>query len=127
MDLRRWSGLSLLVGLSVLPVLSVAAGKCERLVVTGSPDAPPYLWRDPQDPTHLIGASADLLQQIAGELGLKVELLYAGLRSQALDEVRSGRMDILADAPLTEVEQGQHACVCTPFVSNEYRACTCAR
>ncbi|MFC6336305.1 transporter substrate-binding domain-containing protein [Pseudomonas sp. CCM 7891] len=98
MELRSWS---VLLGLSLLPALSLAAGKCERLVVTGSPDAPPYLWRDPQDPTHLIGASADLLQQVGKDLGLKIDLLYGGKRSLALDEVRSGRMDILADAPLT--------------------------
>ncbi len=100
MDLRRVCGWSLLLGLTLLPGLSIAAGKCERLVVTGSPDAPPYLWQDPQNPKHLVGASADLLQHVAGELGIKVELLYAGKRSQALDEVRSGRMDMLADAPL---------------------------
>jgi len=95
---------SLLLGVFMLPSLSFAAGKCERLIVTGSPDAPPYLWRDPQDPKHLMGANADLLKQAAQELGLKVELLYAGKRSQALEEVRSGRMDLLADAPLKSSE-----------------------
>ncbi|WP_339531588.1 substrate-binding periplasmic protein [Pseudomonas mucidolens] len=98
MQLRAWT---VLLGLTLLPTLSVAAGKCERLIVTGSPDAPPYLWRDPQDPTHLIGANADVLQQVAKELGLKIDLLYGGKRSLALDEVRSGRMDLLADAPLS--------------------------
>ncbi len=97
MELRRWT---LLLGLTLLPGLSLAAGKCERLVITGSPDAPPLLWRDPQDPTHLIGATAEVLQQIGKDLGVKVELLYGGKRALALDEVRSGRMDILADAPL---------------------------
>ena len=94
----------LLLGVFMLPSLSFAAGKCERLIVTGSPDAPPYLWRDPQDPKHLMGANADLLKQAAQQLGLKVELLYAGKRSQALEEVRSGRMDLLADAPLKSSE-----------------------
>jgi len=98
MELRPWA---VLLGFTLLlPTLSLAAGKCERLVVTGSPDAPPLLWRDPQDPTHLIGATADMLQQVAQDLGLKIDLLYGGKRSQALDEVRSGRMDLLADAPL---------------------------
>src|SRR5471032_2876205 len=95
MDLRH-----VVFALSLLPSLPLAAGKCERLVITGSPDAPPLLWRDPQDPTHLIGATADVLQQVGKELGLKIDLLYGGKRSLALDEVRSGRMDILADAPL---------------------------
>lgn len=97
MELRR---LPLLLGLTLLPTLSLAAGKCDRLVITGSPDAPPLLWRDPQDPTHLIGATADVLQQVAKDLGLKIDLLYGGKRSLALEEVRTGRMDILADAPL---------------------------
>ena len=108
------------LGLALLPGLSFAAGKCERLVVTGSPDAPPYLWQDPQDPKHLIGASADLLQQVAGELGIKVELLYAGKRAQALEEVRSGRMDMLADAPLTINELQSLDYIHPPLLENDY-------
>lgn len=98
MELRPWT---LWLALSLLPSLTLAAGKCERLVITGSPDAPPLLWRDPQDPTHLIGATADVLQQVAKDVGVKIDLLYGGKRALALDEVRSGRMDILADAPLS--------------------------
>ncbi|MBK5414590.1 substrate-binding periplasmic protein [Pseudomonas sp. TH31] len=120
MDLRRLCGWSLLMGLAVLPGLTAAAGKCERLVVTGSPDAPPYLWQDPQNPKHLIGASADLLQQVAGELGIKIEMLYAGKRSQALDEVRSGRMDMLADAPLTLNELETLDYIHPPLLENDY-------
>ena len=120
MDLRRVYGGSLLLGLTVFSGLSVAAGKCERLVVTGSPDAPPYLWQDPQNPKYLIGASADLLQHVAGELGIKVELLYAGKRSQALDEVRSGRMDILADASLTVSELETLDYIHPPLRENDY-------
>lgn len=120
MDLHRLSGLWVLLSLSALPLLSVAAGKCERLVVTGSPDAPPYLWQDPQDPTHLIGTSADLLQQMAGELGIKVELLYAGNRSQALDEVRSGRIDMLADAPLMDNQLESLDYIQPPLLENDY-------
>ncbi|MDD0998658.1 transporter substrate-binding domain-containing protein [Pseudomonas sp. TNT2022 ID1044] len=117
MDLRVvWS----LLGLTLLPGLCAAAGKCERLVVTGSPDAPPYLWQDPQNPKHLIGASADLLQQVAGQLGIKVELLYAGKRAQALDEVRSGRMDMLADAPLTVSELESLDYIHPPLLENDY-------
>ena len=120
MDLRRMCSCSLLMSLMTLPTLSLAAGKCERLVVTGSPDAPPYLWQDPQNPKHLIGASADLLQQVAAQLGIKVDLLYAGKRSQALDEVRSGRMDMLADAPLTLSELESLDYIHPPLLENDY-------
>ena len=120
MDLRRMFNWSMLLGLMTLPTLSLAAGKCERLVVTGSPDAPPYLWQDPQNPKHLIGASAELLQHVAAELGIKVDLLYAGKRSQALDEVRSGRMDMLADAPLTLSELESLDYIHPPLLENDY-------
>ncbi|MBV6825672.1 ABC transporter substrate-binding protein [Pseudomonas sp. PD9R] len=120
MDLRRVYDWSMLLGLAVLPALSLAAGKCDRLVVTGSPDAPPYLWQDPQNPKHLIGASADLLQQVAGQLGIKVEILYAGNRAQALDEVRSGRMDMLADAVLTVSELESLDYIHPALLENDY-------
>jgi len=120
MDLRRGLRYSILLGLALAPGLAMAAGKCERLVVTGSPDAPPYLWQDPQNPKQLIGASADLLQQVAKDLGIKVELLYAGKRSQALDEVRSGRMDMLADAPLTFNELENLDYIYPPLLENDY-------
>ena len=83
----------LLFVLCLLPGLGHAAGKCERLVATGNPEYPPYLWRDPENPKQLIGANADLLKQIAKELGLKVDILYTGPWSRAQDEVRTGRVD----------------------------------
>ncbi|MBV4496591.1 transporter substrate-binding domain-containing protein [Pseudomonas sp. SWRI12] len=120
MDLRRLTGWSLLWALAFVPGLSFAAGKCERLIATGSPDAPPYLWQDPQDPKHLIGAGADLLAHVAAELGIKIELLYAGKRAQALDEVRSGRMDLLTDAPLTATGLDALDYVHPPLLENDY-------
>lgn len=83
------------------PLTAAATGKCDRLVATGAADNPPFLWRDPQNPKRLMGANADLLGQIAKSLNLKLDLLYTGDRTKALDEVRSGRVDVLADATLT--------------------------
>ncbi|MFW9269715.1 transporter substrate-binding domain-containing protein [Pseudomonas sp. D2-30] len=120
MDLRRLACSSLFWALACAPGLSAAAGKCERLIATGSPDAPPYLWQDPQDPKHLIGAGADLLAQVAQALGIKIELLYAGKRAQALDEVRSGRMDLLTDAPLTTTGLQALDYVHPPLLENDY-------
>ncbi|WP_252092385.1 transporter substrate-binding domain-containing protein [Pseudomonas sp. MWU13-3659] len=96
----RWSKGMLACALVLLSTSVWAVGKCERLVATGSPDAPPYSWQDPSDPKHLIGANVDLLRQAASELGVKVDVLHAGRRDQALEEVRSGRMDLLLDTPM---------------------------
>ncbi|MGB4072917.1 substrate-binding periplasmic protein [Pseudomonas sp.] len=91
----------LLCAVLLMPVFAVAAGKCERLVATGNPEYPPYLWRDPQNPQQLIGANADLLKHLAKELGVAVEILYTGPWSRAQDEARTGRVDLLAGAFLT--------------------------
>lgn len=100
-DRAPLTSMLLWLGLALLPGLAVAQGKCERLVATGNPEYPPYLWRDPQNPQQLIGANADLLKLIAEDLGLKVEVLYTGPWSRAQEEVRSGRVDLIAGAFLT--------------------------
>lgn len=82
----------------LLAPVAQAAGKCERLVATGHPDQPPYLWRDPQKPQQLIGASADLLKELGQALGVRIDLRYGGERTAALEEARSGRVDLLAGA-----------------------------
>jgi len=93
--------LLLWLGLLILPGSLLAAGKCERLVATGNPEYPPYLWRDPQNPKQLIGANADLLKQLGKELGVTIEVIHTGPWSQAQEEVRTGRVDLLAGAFIT--------------------------
>lgn len=88
-----------LYGLSLSPMAG-AAGRCERLVATGSPDNPPYVWQDPRHPGRLIGADVDLLEQIARDLGVTVQVRSSGTREQAIEEARSGRLDLLLDLPL---------------------------
>lgn len=87
--------------LLLIPGFASAAGKCERLVATGNPEYPPYLWRDPKNPQKLIGANTDLLQHLAKELGVVVDVIYTGSWSRAQDEVRTGRVDLIAGAFLT--------------------------
>lgn len=91
----------LMLGVLLMPAIAAAAGKCERLVATGNPEYPPYLWRDPQNPQQLIGANADLLKHLAKELGVAVEILYTGPWSRAQEEARTGRVDLLAGAFMT--------------------------
>ena len=121
MSLRYLGPLAVLLLMPFGVSAAALGGKCERLVATGSPDAPPYAWQDPDDPRHLIGANVDLLQQAAAALGIKVEVLSTGRREQALQEVRSGRMDLLVDAPL-QVAQLNALDYLHPAVQpNEYR------
>ena len=73
----------LLVCLSLLPLAAVADDACLRLTATGNPEYPPYLWRDPLNPQRLIGANADLLKYVGKQLGLDIEVVYAGPWSRA--------------------------------------------
>jgi polar amino acid transport system substrate-binding protein len=95
------NSLLLLIGLCLMTSAVSAAGKCERLVATGNPEYPPYLWRDPQNPQQLIGANADLLEYLARELGVAIDVIYTGPWSRAQEEVRTGRVDLIAGAFLT--------------------------
>lgn len=93
---------SCVLAISCLSVssLSFAAGSCERLVATGNPNNPPFMWRDPQNPKQLMGAQADMLNKVAKDLGVRMDVLYSRSWEKAEDEVRSGRVDLLAGVEL---------------------------
>jgi ABC-type amino acid transport substrate-binding protein len=55
----------------------------------------------------LIGAYADLLQQLSRELGVSIKLLDSGSWVAAQQEVRSGRSDLLLAANLSLPEPAQ--------------------
>lgn len=74
---------------------ALAAASCTKLVATGDPAYPPYLWQAPQSGRQLVGADADLLRQLGEQLGVKIELLYAGTQAEADEDARSGRTDLL--------------------------------
>ena len=93
--------------MGVLAVDAAAAPGCEKLIATGNPDYPPYLWRDPKDPRKLVGADADLLKQIGEQIGVKIELIYAGTRAEAEEDVRAGRADLLLTTPMSMMQLEQ--------------------
>lgn len=87
------------VVLSCGPVIALA--ECRKLVATGNSEYPPYLWRNPNNPQQLIGVNADLLKHLAKEMGVSVDIIYAGPWSRAQEEVRAGRIDMIAGAFFT--------------------------
>ncbi|MFT6429379.1 MAG: polar amino acid transport system substrate-binding protein [Halopseudomonas sp.] len=89
------------------PIALGAAPLCERIVATGNPQYPPILWVDPEDDTRLIGAGAELLEKVLAQSDIKLEMLNVGPWSRAQEEVRSGRVDMLAGAFLTRPRLGQ--------------------
>ncbi len=102
--LRTWAlGLALLTGLvahAQTPLQPLAA-VCQKLVATGNPEYSPYLWRDPQDDSKLIGANADLMQMLSKEIGIPIEMKYVGPWSRVQELARMGKVDLIAGAFFT--------------------------
>lgn len=99
--------------LAVLPALALvapfawsASPLCERVVATGNPQYPPILWVDPDDETRLIGAGAELLEKALAQSNIELDMLNVGPWARAQEEVRSGRVDLLAGAFLTRQRLG---------------------
>jgi polar amino acid transport system substrate-binding protein len=91
----------LLVVLASLTSFAWAAETCKQLVATGNPEYPPYLWRDPADSNRLMGANADLMQMVSKEIGIPIEVRYAGSWARVQEEAKLGRVDLLAGAFFT--------------------------
>lgn len=108
--------LQLLPCLLLVPLAAAADEPCRRLTATGNPEYPPYLWRDPQNPQQLIGVNTDLLKYLGKQLGLEIEVVYSGPWSRAQEEVRTGRIDLMAGYFLTSARQQQMDFVAPPFL-----------
>lgn len=91
--------IALLMG--IMSGYAMASETCKSLVATGNPEYPPYLWRDPEDETRLIGANADLMQLLAKELGVAIDVKYAGTWARVQEEAKLGRIDLIAGAFFT--------------------------
>lgn len=88
--------------ISVSAMADNPAGSCDKLVATGNPEYPPYLWRDPNRARALIGANELILKAISERLGIPIDVVYTGPWSRAQEEVRAGRIDLIAGAFFTK-------------------------
>lgn len=95
------SAMLVLAGLTASSPSLAAGGACERVVVTGNAQYPPVLWADPDDSKRLVGAAVELLENALEGSGIHVDVLNVGPWARAQEEVRSGRVDMLAGAFLT--------------------------
>nr|WP_314480886.1 transporter substrate-binding domain-containing protein [uncultured Pseudomonas sp.] len=105
-----------LLCLGLLPLFTAAGEPCKHLTATGNPEYPPYLWHDPQDPGRLIGANADLIKHLASSLNLEIDVLYVGPWPRAQEEVRTGRIDLMAGYFITDAREQQMDFILPPFL-----------
>lgn len=96
---------ALCIWISVLmtPVVALASPEtqCKTLTVSGNPEYPPLLWRDPGNPDHLVGAVPALLQEIVEPLGVEVVVRDLGSWARVQHVARKGDIDMVAGAFIT--------------------------
>ena len=80
---------------------NAATRDCTKLTATGNPEYPPYLFRKGLESEELLGANTEILNLIAKQLGIEIEVSYSGPWSRAQKEVREGRIDLIAGAFFT--------------------------
>ncbi|MFY7865991.1 substrate-binding periplasmic protein [Roseateles sp.] len=78
-----------------------AQSACKTLVASGNPQYPPYLWRDPDNETRLVGAIAELAEWLGNEIGVPIDLRYVGNWARVQEETRAGRVDMITGAFFT--------------------------
>ena len=94
-------GFTFAMGLPLHSALAQPTESCKQLLSSGNPQYPPYLWRDPEDENRLIGANADLMQLLARDIGIPIEVRYIGPWGRVQEETKAGRIDLIAGAFFT--------------------------
>ncbi|MDY0871093.1 substrate-binding periplasmic protein [Dongia rigui] len=91
------------IALAAMSLFGQAAhAACSGLIASGNPDYPPYLWRDPANGNRLIGANAALMTLLSQEIGLPIEVRYISSWARVQEEMKNGRIDLIAGAFLTQ-------------------------
>ncbi|WP_404422969.1 substrate-binding periplasmic protein [Thalassospira australica] len=74
---------------------------CTRLLASGNPDYPPYLWPANDGSNHLIGAAADFLMRVGEVAGVEIEVVNTGSWGRVQQNMREGSIDLIAGAFFT--------------------------
>ncbi|MDR7332472.1 transporter substrate-binding domain-containing protein [Roseateles asaccharophilus] len=82
-------------------VVQGAAPACRQLVASGNPQYPPYLWRSTESSERLVGANVEMLTWLSKEVGVPIEARYVGPWARVQEEMRAGRIDLIAGAFFT--------------------------
>lgn len=97
----HWLAALAVASVLTIPAKALAQG-CNQLIASGNPEYVPFLWRDPVDDSRLVGANLELLQWLGKEIGIPIELRYVGPWARVQEEVRHGKVDMIAGAFYTQ-------------------------
>lgn len=98
--------------------LACAQGAGSRVILTvsGNAEYPPLTWQDKKDPTRMTGFAIELLELALKDLEIQVEGRYVGPWARAQANVRTGQVDMLAGAYMTEERKTYMDYILPPFI-----------
>ncbi|MBC06799.1 transporter substrate-binding domain-containing protein [Thalassospira sp.] len=73
---------------------------CSKLIASGNPDYPPYLWVS-KDGQTLHGAAAEFIKTVGARAGVEIEVINSGSWGRVQQHMREGTIDLIAGAFLT--------------------------
>jgi polar amino acid transport system substrate-binding protein len=97
------------------PSRAVAAGRCERLVISGDPEYPPLVWFDGQT---MRGTTIEIAAAVARRLGLPYDIRYVGPFPRVLLAARNGEIDLISEMKNTPERRDYIAFPDTPIFVN---------
>lgn len=104
---RRVLAPGLLAVCLVLPLAGLASPwPCERLLIAGNSEYPPFLWQPNDDSNELKGALPQLLTEIFDGLEVTANVRHIGSWARVQKLARNGDIDLVAGAFMTEERAG---------------------
>lgn len=91
-------------------------GPCKTITVTGNAEYPPLTWQDKRDPGRMTGFAVELLELALKDLGIQVVGKYVGPWARAQANVKSGQVDMLVGAYITEERKAYMDYIVPPFI-----------
>lgn len=96
--------------------LPLAAAKdCSRLIASGNSEYPPYLWRASETTNEMHGAIPRLMDYVAKQLNIEIQVKYLGPWGRVQEEVAEGNIDLLSGAFYTEARSYRMDYIQPPF------------
>ena len=92
----------ILISVLMIACSSALARDCSRLIASGNAEYPPYLWRASQTTVEMHGAIPQLMDYVAKQLKIDIEVKYLGPWGRVQEEVAEGNIDLLSGAFYTE-------------------------
>lgn len=82
----------------VLAEEALTSSSCTQLTASGNSEYPPFLWQEQPNAKTLEGVNRLIIDELSRRINIPIKLLHVGPWSRAQNEVKNGRIDLMAGA-----------------------------